>query len=416
MSDTKQPEQKPSRRKFLAAAVTGSVGAAAAGFPMIAKAQAGPITMRWQSTWPAKDIFHEYAQDFAKKVNDMSGGASRSRCCRPAPWSRPSACSTPCPRARSTAATACSPTGTARIPRWRCGVPARPSAWTPTWCWPGTSTAAARSCSTKSTRPQPRRAVLPLRADADAAAGLVQEADHQARGHQGPEVPHRRPGDRHVQGHGRGGECAARRRDRAGAWTAACSTPPSSTTPSSDRLLGFPDVSKHCMLQSFHQCSEHFEILFNKKKLRRAAGRDEGDHRQCRRGRLGRHVVEGDRPLFEGLHRDAGEAGRQVLQDAGRHPAAQLEAWDKIVAAKKRRKPAVQEGARIAARLRQRACRWQNDTSVDYAWPTTTSSPPRRRPPRRPEDVRGAVGGRPAFAGRLIFFEQGKGAHAESFC
>jgi TRAP-type mannitol/chloroaromatic compound transport system substrate-binding protein len=30
--------------------------------------------MRWQSTWPAKDIFHEYALDFAKKVNDMSGG------------------------------------------------------------------------------------------------------------------------------------------------------------------------------------------------------------------------------------------------------------------------------------------------------------------------------------------------------
>jgi TRAP-type mannitol/chloroaromatic compound transport system substrate-binding protein len=35
---------------------------------------AGPISMRWQSTWPAKDIFHEYANDFAKKVNDMTGG------------------------------------------------------------------------------------------------------------------------------------------------------------------------------------------------------------------------------------------------------------------------------------------------------------------------------------------------------
>ena len=30
--------------------------------------------MRWQSTWPAKDIFHEYALDYAKKVNDMTGG------------------------------------------------------------------------------------------------------------------------------------------------------------------------------------------------------------------------------------------------------------------------------------------------------------------------------------------------------
>lgn len=30
--------------------------------------------MRFQSTWPAKDIFHEYALDYAKKVNDMTGG------------------------------------------------------------------------------------------------------------------------------------------------------------------------------------------------------------------------------------------------------------------------------------------------------------------------------------------------------
>jgi TRAP-type mannitol/chloroaromatic compound transport system substrate-binding protein len=51
-----------------------AAGAAATlGFPMIAKAQ-GPITMRWQSTWPTKEIFHEYALDFAKLVNDMTGG------------------------------------------------------------------------------------------------------------------------------------------------------------------------------------------------------------------------------------------------------------------------------------------------------------------------------------------------------
>jgi TRAP-type mannitol/chloroaromatic compound transport system substrate-binding protein len=43
---------------------------------MIGKGQqaTGPTTMRWQSTWPAKDIFHEYALDYAKKVNDMTGG------------------------------------------------------------------------------------------------------------------------------------------------------------------------------------------------------------------------------------------------------------------------------------------------------------------------------------------------------
>ena len=35
---------------------------------------------------------------------------------------------------------------------------------------------------------------------------------------------------------------------------------------SSDRTLGFPDVSKICMLQSFHQNAEQFEIMFNKAK------------------------------------------------------------------------------------------------------------------------------------------------------
>ena len=68
-----QPKGKVSRRNVLKAAVAAG-GAAVLGFPMIAKGQSGPISMRFQSTWPQKDIFHEYAQDFAKKVNDMTGG------------------------------------------------------------------------------------------------------------------------------------------------------------------------------------------------------------------------------------------------------------------------------------------------------------------------------------------------------
>jgi TRAP-type mannitol/chloroaromatic compound transport system substrate-binding protein len=72
---TPEPAVTPrSRRKFLQAATGAAAGAATLGFPMIAKGQTGPITMRWQSTWPSKDIFHEYAQDYAKKVNDMTGG------------------------------------------------------------------------------------------------------------------------------------------------------------------------------------------------------------------------------------------------------------------------------------------------------------------------------------------------------
>ena len=72
---TKEQVKKPAqttRRRFLAGAAA-TAGAATLGFPAVVKAQ-GPISMRWQSTWPAKDILHEYALDYAKKVNDMTGG------------------------------------------------------------------------------------------------------------------------------------------------------------------------------------------------------------------------------------------------------------------------------------------------------------------------------------------------------
>jgi TRAP-type mannitol/chloroaromatic compound transport system substrate-binding protein len=59
-----------SRRHFLTSAAGG---AAALSFPQVARA-AETINLRWQSTWPTKDIFHEYALDYAKKVNEMSGG------------------------------------------------------------------------------------------------------------------------------------------------------------------------------------------------------------------------------------------------------------------------------------------------------------------------------------------------------
>src|SRR3954467_10471113 len=68
-----RPDSKTAtRRKFLMAA--GATAATATMAAPSVQAQTGPISMRWQSTWPSKDIFHEYALDFAKKVNDMTGG------------------------------------------------------------------------------------------------------------------------------------------------------------------------------------------------------------------------------------------------------------------------------------------------------------------------------------------------------
>jgi len=60
------------RRLFL----KGATGSVIAGFPMVAMAQQ-PVIWRLQGAWSAKDIFHEYALDFAKKVNDMAGGRLR---------------------------------------------------------------------------------------------------------------------------------------------------------------------------------------------------------------------------------------------------------------------------------------------------------------------------------------------------
>ena len=72
--NNKAGKKSVSRRRFLhGAAVTTAAAAATVAAPTVVSAQ-GPISMRWQSTWPSKDIFHEYALDFAKKVNDMTGG------------------------------------------------------------------------------------------------------------------------------------------------------------------------------------------------------------------------------------------------------------------------------------------------------------------------------------------------------
>jgi TRAP-type mannitol/chloroaromatic compound transport system substrate-binding protein len=71
MSQGQTHTPNATRRKFLMTA--GAAGAAAVAAPSVVKAQ-GPISMRWQSTWPSKDIFHEFALDYAKKVNDMTGG------------------------------------------------------------------------------------------------------------------------------------------------------------------------------------------------------------------------------------------------------------------------------------------------------------------------------------------------------
>jgi len=68
---TKNTQAKTAtRRKFLGGAAVA--GVATIAMPQVSRAQT--VTWKYQSTWPTKDIFHEMAADYAKKVNDMSGG------------------------------------------------------------------------------------------------------------------------------------------------------------------------------------------------------------------------------------------------------------------------------------------------------------------------------------------------------
>jgi TRAP-type mannitol/chloroaromatic compound transport system substrate-binding protein len=67
----KSDSKSANRRKFLLAA--GATAATAVTAPAV-QAQSGPINFRFQSTWPSKDIFHEYALDFGKRITDMTGG------------------------------------------------------------------------------------------------------------------------------------------------------------------------------------------------------------------------------------------------------------------------------------------------------------------------------------------------------
>jgi TRAP-type mannitol/chloroaromatic compound transport system substrate-binding protein len=64
---------KSDRRRFLALA--GATAAATVAAPAVSNAQT--VTLRFQSTWPQRDIFHEFCNDYATRVNAISGGRLR---------------------------------------------------------------------------------------------------------------------------------------------------------------------------------------------------------------------------------------------------------------------------------------------------------------------------------------------------
>lgn len=64
----------PSRRGFLRGASVAAVGATAGALAMPNVARAQTISWNMQSGWPSGDMFQEFAQDYVNMVNSMSGG------------------------------------------------------------------------------------------------------------------------------------------------------------------------------------------------------------------------------------------------------------------------------------------------------------------------------------------------------
>ena len=68
-------KEKAGRRGLLRAAAVGATATAVLATPSVSRAQT--TTLRFQSTWPQRDIFHEFAQDYVERVNRMAGGRLR---------------------------------------------------------------------------------------------------------------------------------------------------------------------------------------------------------------------------------------------------------------------------------------------------------------------------------------------------
>ena len=135
---------------------------------------------------------------------------------------------------------------------------------------------------------------------------------------------------------------------------------------SSDRTLGFADVSKVCMLQSFHQSAEQFEILFNKKKfdalpaeLRAIIGvATEAASAEMSWKAVDRYSADFVKLQTEDKVRFY-QTPKSILED-------QLKAWDVIIAKKSAENADFKTVLESQREFARRAGRWQNFTNVDY--------------------------------------------------
>jgi TRAP-type mannitol/chloroaromatic compound transport system substrate-binding protein len=134
---------------------------------------------------------------------------------------------------------------------------------------------------------------------------------------------------------------------------------------SSDKALGFQDVSKVCMLQSFHQCSEQFEITFNRKKYDALpeelkaiiAYAVEAASADMSWKAIDRYSAD-----YEDLQKNHGVKFYKTPDSILKK---QLEIWDQVIAKKAAADPMFKKVLDSQKAFAARAARWQVDTNVD---------------------------------------------------
>ncbi len=134
---------------------------------------------------------------------------------------------------------------------------------------------------------------------------------------------------------------------------------------SSDRALGFPDVSKICMLQSFHQGAEQFEILFNRPKFNALPA----DLKALIAVAIQAASAEMSWKAIDRYSQDYIElqnGGVKFYKTPDSILQAQLDAWENIAKKKSTENPLFKKVLESMEKFAMRACRWQNDTNVDY--------------------------------------------------
>ena len=133
----------------------------------------------------------------------------------------------------------------------------------------------------------------------------------------------------------------------------------------SDRLLGFPDVSKVCMLQSFHQASETFEVIFNKPKYEALPDKLKAVISNACEAASADMSWKAIHRYSEDYIKLQKEDGVKFYKTPDSILQQQLQVWDEIVAEKAKTNEMFKEIEASQRAFAQRALAWDMDTNVN---------------------------------------------------